>query len=72
MVVVAVTRVRDFTRRNTLEFFGFNLKKHPQELIKKILKHMDIIGVTAVYKVKLSFYQHTGVSQVLLNKWNEN
>ncbi|WMV41875.1 hypothetical protein MTR67_035260 [Solanum verrucosum] len=65
------SRVKDFTRMNPLEFYGFKVEKDPQEFIDEVYKVLTIRGVTPVEKAELAAYQLKGVTQIWINQWKE-
>ncbi|KAG5594813.1 hypothetical protein H5410_036045 [Solanum commersonii] len=54
VVGTMASRVRDFTRMNTPEFYDSKVKEDPQEFIDQVYKILMIMRVTAVGKVELS------------------
>ena len=49
-VGTTTTRVRDFTRMNTLEFHGSKVEEDPQEFIDDVYKVLMIMRVTSMEK----------------------
>ncbi|WMV13677.1 hypothetical protein MTR67_007062 [Solanum verrucosum] len=56
---------------NPTEFHGSKVKEDPQELIDKVYKVLDIMGVTPIEKVELTTNQHKVVAQIWFNQWKE-
>ncbi|WMV46406.1 hypothetical protein MTR67_039791 [Solanum verrucosum] len=70
-VGTVASRVRDFTRMNTMEFHGSKVEEDPQEFIDDIYKVLMIMGVTTVENVELVTYQLKGVAQIWFNQWKD-
>lgn len=56
--------VRDFTRMNTLDFYGSNIEEDSKEFIDEVYKVLASIRVAPVEKVELTAYQLKGVTQI--------
>ncbi|WMV49970.1 hypothetical protein MTR67_043355 [Solanum verrucosum] len=58
------SRIRDFTRMNSLTLFGSKLEEDPQGFIDEVFKVLEAMGVSSQEKAMLAAYQLKDVAQV--------
>ena len=59
---IVASRLRDFTRINTLMFFRSNSDENPQEILDEVCKILYATGLTSIQKAELDAYKLKDVS----------